>query len=82
MPGTRPTSGAAGTIDREMTSVANPLEKLLRAGEGRVIRRLNQVVKAVNALEEDISKLTDDELRNETAELRERFAKGLSLIHI
>ena len=32
--------------DREMTSVANPLEKLLRAGEGRVIRRLNQVVKA------------------------------------
>lgn len=59
--------------------MANPLEKLLRAGEGRVIRRLNQVVKAVNALEEDISKLTDEELRNETTELRERFAKGETL---
>jgi preprotein translocase subunit SecA len=62
-----------------MTSVANPLEKLLRAGEGRVIRRLNQVVKAVGALEEDISKLTDDELRNETVELRARFEKGETL---
>ncbi|PRA83524.1 preprotein translocase subunit SecA [Microbacterium sp. MYb66] len=59
--------------------MANPLEKLLRAGEGRVIRRLNQVVKAVGALEEDISKLTDDELRNETVELRARFEKGETL---
>lgn len=59
--------------------MANPLEKLLRAGEGRVIRRLNQVVKAVGALEEDISKLTDGELRNETTELRARFEKGETL---
>ncbi|MFT4260624.1 preprotein translocase subunit SecA [Microbacterium sp.] len=59
--------------------MANPLEKLLRAGEGRVIRRLNQVVKAVNALEDDISKLTDEELRNETTELRSRFDKGETL---
>ncbi len=59
--------------------MANPLEKLLRAGEGRIIRRLNQVVKAVGALEEDISKLTDDELRNETTELRTRFEKGETL---
>jgi len=59
--------------------VANPLEKLLRAGEGRVIRRLNQVVKAVNALEEDISKLTDEELRNETTELRARYTAGETL---
>ncbi|MGL3149887.1 preprotein translocase subunit SecA [Microbacterium sp. A82] len=59
--------------------MANPLEKLLRAGEGRVIRRLNQVVKAVNALEEDFQKLTDDELANETVELRERFEKGETL---
>src|SRR5690606_41652051 len=74
-------SPAAGDLptDREMTSVANPLEKLLRAGEGRVIRRLNQVVKAVGALEEDISKLTDDELRNETTELRARYEKGEAL---
>ncbi|KAA9111198.1 preprotein translocase subunit SecA [Microbacterium rhizomatis] len=59
--------------------MANPLEKLLRAGEGRILRRLQQVVKAVNALEEDYAQLTDDELRGETAELRTRLAAGETL---
>lgn len=59
--------------------MANPLEKLLRAGEGRILKRLQQVVKAVNALEEDYSQLSDDELRGETAELRTRYAAGETL---
>ena len=59
--------------------MANPLEKLLRAGEGRILRRLKQVVKAVNALEDDFEKLTDEELRGETAELRARYEKGETL---
>lgn len=59
--------------------MANPLEKLLRAGEGRILRRLQQVVKAVGALEEDYAQLTDEELRGETAELRARHEAGESL---
>ena len=59
--------------------MANPLEKLLRAGEGRILRRLTQVAKAVGALEEDFEKLTDEELANETTELRARFDKGEAL---
>lgn len=59
--------------------MANPLEKLLRAGEGRVLRRLQQIVKAVGALEEDYAHLTDEELRNETAELRARHEAGETL---
>ena len=59
--------------------MANPLEKLLRAGEGRILRRLQQVVKAVNALEEDYSHLTDEELKGETAELRARYEAGATL---
>ena len=59
--------------------MANPLEKLLRAGEGRILRRLQQVVKAVNALEEDYANLTDDELRSETVELRARHEAGETL---
>ncbi|MFS0733629.1 preprotein translocase subunit SecA [Microbacterium sp. 1P10UB] len=59
--------------------MANPLEKLLRAGEGRILRRLQQVVKAVNALEEDYTQLTDEELRSETAELRARYEAGATL---
>ncbi|WP_424935338.1 MULTISPECIES: preprotein translocase subunit SecA [Bacteria] len=59
--------------------MANPLEKLLRAGEGRTLRRLNQVVKAVNALEEDFEKLSDEDLRGETGLLRARHEKGETL---
>ncbi|WP_029146326.1 preprotein translocase subunit SecA [Microbacterium luticocti] len=59
--------------------MANPLEKLLRAGEGRLLRRLQQVVKAVNALEDEYAALTDDDLRAETAHFRERYEKGESL---
>ncbi len=33
--------------------MASPLEKLLRAGEGRVIKRLQGVAKSVNALEDE-----------------------------
>ncbi len=59
--------------------MANPFEKMLRAGEGRIIRRLNQIVKAVGALEEDYAQLTHDELRGETAELRARYEAGETL---
>ncbi len=59
--------------------MANPLEKLLRAGEGRILRRLQQVVKAVGALEEDYEHLTDEELRGETVELRARYQAGETL---
>ncbi len=59
--------------------MANPLEKLLRAGEGRILRRLQGVVKATGALEEDYEQLTDDELRNETIELRARYEAGETL---
>ncbi|MEX0152475.1 preprotein translocase subunit SecA [Microbacterium sp. LMI1-1-1.1] len=59
--------------------MANPLEKLLRAGEGRILRRLQGVVKATGALEEDYEQLTDEELRNETVELRARYEAGETL---
>ncbi|WOF24214.1 preprotein translocase subunit SecA [Microbacterium betulae] len=59
--------------------MANPFEKLLHAGEGRIRRQLQRVVTAVNALEEDYAQLTDDELRGETAELRARHEKGETL---
>jgi len=59
--------------------VANVLERVLRVGEGRLLRRLKHYAEAVNQLEEDFTHLTDDELRNETVELRERYAAGESL---
>ncbi|CAN5282153.1 preprotein translocase subunit SecA [soil metagenome] len=59
--------------------MANVLERALRVGEGRLLRRLKRYAEAVNHLEDDFKDLTDDELRNETTELRERYSNGESL---
>ncbi|RFA22674.1 preprotein translocase subunit SecA [Subtercola boreus] len=62
--------------------MASVLEKVLRVGEGRVLRRLENYAKAINALEEDFTHLSDDELKEETPRLRERFEDGESLDHL
>ena len=38
-------------------------EKLLRAGEGRLLRRLEAIANAVNSIEDHYADLSDDELR-------------------
>ena len=55
------------------------VEKLLRAGEGRVVKRLEGIAAQVNAIEEDFEKLTDAELRAETDKFRERLKDGETL---
>ncbi|HEX5596471.1 MAG TPA: preprotein translocase subunit SecA [Micromonosporaceae bacterium] len=55
------------------------LEKLLSAGEGRMLRRLKAISAAVNSIEEDYVNLTDAELRALTDQYRERLADGESL---
>ncbi|MBN9151058.1 MAG: preprotein translocase subunit SecA [Cryobacterium sp.] len=59
--------------------MANVLERVLRVGEGRTLRRLERFAHAINQLEDDFKELTDDELKNETNELRERYASGETL---
>ncbi|GAB2685431.1 preprotein translocase subunit SecA [Thalassiella azotivora] len=58
------------------------LEKLLRVGEGRVLKKLQGYADQVNALEEDFVKLSDAELREETDRFRERIADGEKLDHL
>ncbi len=59
--------------------MANVLERVLRVGEGRTLRRLERFAQAVNHLEDDFKELTDEELRHETVEFRERYSNGESL---
>jgi preprotein translocase subunit SecA len=59
--------------------LANVIDKLLRAGEGRLLAKLRNIANQVNALEPDFQALSDDELRNETTVLRERYSAGESL---
>ncbi|MFM5904805.1 MAG: preprotein translocase subunit SecA, partial [Micrococcales bacterium] len=59
--------------------MATIFDKLLRAGEGRLLAKLRNHTAAVNALEPEFEKLTDAELADETRLLRERYAAGESL---
>ena len=55
------------------------LDKILRIGEGKILRQLEAVTAAVNAIEDDFVAMSDDELRGMTAEFKERLAAGESL---
>ena len=59
--------------------MASLFDKLLRAGEGKILRKLQSIASEVNALESNYKSLGDDELRAETANLRERYAAGETL---
>jgi preprotein translocase subunit SecA len=53
--------------------------KLLRAGEGRVVRQLSGIASQIEALEEHYVELTDAELRAQTDEFKERLDAGETL---
>src|ERR1700730_13407041 len=55
------------------------LTKVLRAGEGKKVRRLAELVPLVNALEPEMEGRSDDELRALTDVYRQRLERGESL---
>ncbi|WP_311389816.1 preprotein translocase subunit SecA [Corynebacterium haemomassiliense] len=55
------------------------LSKLLRAGEGRTVKRLAKIADQVIALDDEYSALTDEELKAKTAEFKDKLADGASL---
>lgn len=52
------------------------LDKVLRAGEGRILRKLAAIADQVNLIEDDFTGLSDAELRGMTDEFRQRLADG------
>jgi preprotein translocase subunit SecA len=54
-------------------------DRILRAGEGRVLRELSKIVVVVNSHESRISAMSDSDLRTQTEFFKERYAKGESL---
>ncbi|MGW0072987.1 preprotein translocase subunit SecA, partial [Streptosporangium sandarakinum] len=55
------------------------LDKILRAGEGKLLRKLKRIADQVNSIEDDFTSLTDAELRALTDEYKQRHADGESL---
>ena len=55
------------------------MDRIMRAGEGKILRELSKVVDQVNAFEPAISALSDEALRAKTDEFKSRFAAGTTL---
>ncbi len=55
------------------------LDKILRAGEGKILRKLESYAAQVNALEQHFIDLSDAELREMTDSFKERLAAGETL---
>lgn len=55
------------------------LDRIMRAGEGKILRDLSKVVEKVNSFESSIAPLSDDALRAKTDEFKKRLAAGETL---
>ena len=58
------------------------LDRIMRAGEGRILKELSKTVTKVNSFEPAIVALSDEQLRAKTDEFKARYAKGESLDEI
>lgn len=59
--------------------MARLLDKILRAGEGKILRRLAKLAEQTNALEPDFVAMSDVELREMTQEFKSRLVAGEDL---
>ena len=55
------------------------LDRILRAGEGRILKELAQIAESVNSFEAKISVLSDTELQAKTPEFKNRLQNGEDL---
>jgi preprotein translocase subunit SecA len=55
------------------------LDRILRAGEGRILKELAKIADQVNSFEPKISALTDSELQAKTPEFKDRLTAGEDL---
>ena len=55
------------------------LNKILRAGEGRTLKKLEGLTKQVNLLEDTFAEMSDEELKEQTQLFKDRLADGEEL---
>ena len=55
------------------------LDRIMRAGEGKILRDLAKIVDKVNSFEATTAPLSDDALRAKTAEFKQRLSTGETL---
>jgi preprotein translocase subunit SecA len=55
------------------------IDSVLRAGEGKTLRKLKRIADQVNSIEEDMAALSDAELRALTEQYKQRYQDGQTL---
>ncbi|WP_175612939.1 preprotein translocase subunit SecA [Fusobacterium mortiferum] len=59
--------------------IGNIFKKIFGTKNDREVKRIRKIVAAINSLEPDFEKLTDEQLREKTAIFKERLAQGETL---
>ena len=49
------------------------MDRLLRIGEGKILKQLKGISEQVKAIEDDYLAMNDEELRGQTGDFRSRF---------
>ena len=57
--------------------MASIFDKILRAGEGKILAKLKILTKAVNSLESEFQQLSDEELKNDKGAIQFGIDKTL-----
>jgi preprotein translocase subunit SecA len=55
------------------------MDRMLRFGEGKTLKRLKSMAEQVNAIEDDFVAMSDEELRGQTDDFKARLGKGETL---
>ena len=55
------------------------IDSVLRAGEGRLLRKLKRISEQINSIEDEFVAMSDADLRDLTGEFRQRYADGETL---
>ncbi len=55
------------------------MDRMLRIGEGKLLKQLKGVANQVNSIEDDFTTMSDEELQGQTADFKERLSNGESL---
>ncbi|CAN5188669.1 preprotein translocase subunit SecA [soil metagenome] len=55
------------------------IDKILRMGEGKILRQLEAISKQVNRLSDDFAEMSDEDLQGITEEFRERLEAGATI---
>ena len=55
------------------------MDRMLRFGEGKILKQLKGMANQVSSIEEDFVAMSDNELRGQTTDFKNRFANGETL---